>query len=143
MMAIKSWEIYRWTITIKEACFGPVLSLKNRIQVRFAINFRNSSLDRFVLVQYFEHNSLINARIWVIQSSVIRWWNGLSFLCFEFLQIPYASWSKPHVKWAWSLRSQPATFSFLELAFWVSLCFNYILELVVVVNVIFIVFWYL
>jgi hypothetical protein len=57
---------------IKEASSGPVLSLKNQAQVRFAINFRNSSLDRFILGQYFGHNALIKARIWVIQISVIR-----------------------------------------------------------------------
>jgi hypothetical protein len=141
MMVIKSWEIYRWTIVMKEAYSGLVLSLKNQAQVIFTINLRNNnSLDRFVLGQYFGHNSLIKARIWVIQISMLRWWNGLSFLCFEFLQIPESSWSKSHVKWAWLLRSQPA-FSFLELVFWVYLCFNYILELAVVVNVVFIVFW--
>jgi hypothetical protein len=143
LMKIKSWQVYRLTIMIKEASSGSVLSLKNQTQVIFTINLRNSSsLDRFILDQYFGHNSLIKARIWVIQISVIRWWNGLSLLCFEFLHIPESSWSKPHVKWAWSLRSQPA-FSFLELVFWVFLCFNYILELAVVVNIIFIVFWYL
>jgi hypothetical protein len=42
---------------INEACSGPVLSLKNQAQVRFAINFRNGSLNRFVLGQYFGHNS--------------------------------------------------------------------------------------
>jgi hypothetical protein len=57
---------------IKEASSGPILSLKNQSQVIFTINLRNSSsLDRFVLGQYFGHNSLIKARIWVIQISVI------------------------------------------------------------------------
>jgi hypothetical protein len=141
LMAIKSRQVYKWTIMIKKASSGPVLSLKNQAQVIFTINLRNSSsLDRFVLGQYFGHKSLIITRIWVIQISVIRWWNGISCLHFEFLQIPESSWSKPRVKWAWLLRSQP-TFSFLELVFWVFLCFNYILELAVVVNVIFIVFW--
>jgi hypothetical protein len=57
---------------IKEVYSVPVLSLKIQAQVRFAINSRNSSLDRFALGQYFGHNSLIRAQIWVIQSSVIR-----------------------------------------------------------------------